>query len=480
MNDLRSLEDKQEPTLKSRDPVRQEAPVLRHRPAWRRFLWIGVLVVVALGVAWWIHTRPGTATRTGRFAATGTMPVVAAVAQKGAVNVILNQLGTVSPLATVTVKTQINGQLLHIDFKEGQLVKQGDLLAEIDARPYQLALEQAQGQLAKDQATLKDAQLDLERYQTLVKQDSIAKQTLDTQVATVGQLIGAVKTDQAQIDAAKLNITYCHITAPSTGKVGLRQVDQGNYVQTSDANGLVVLTQMQPISVVFTVPEDNLPAILKQVHAGAVLPAEAYDRSGTVKLATGKLATIDNQIDTTTGTLKMRAEFANEDEVLYPNQFVNIRLLVNTLHDVIVIPTAAIQRGAPGTFVYLVNADSTVAVRAVKLGPSEGENVAVTSGLDPGDRVVVDGADKLREGSKISLREAAGTASATTAPASAATTAPAAPSQPAAAAPGQPAAAAGQPAAAPTGAGSANPKAAAPAGGDEQQKRAHRHKTDQQ
>src|SRR5208282_5198812 len=256
---------------------------------------------------------------------------------------------------------------------------------------------------------------------------SIAKQTLDTQAATVGQLIGSVKTDQAQIDAAKLNITYCHITAPITGKVGLRQVDQGNYVQTSDANGLVVLTQMQPISVVFTVPEDNLPAILKQVHAGAVLQAEAYDRSGTVKLATGKLATIDNQIDTTTGTLKMRAEFANEDEVLYPNQFVNIRLLVNTLHGVIVIPTAAIQRGAPGTFVYLVNADSTVAVRAVKLGPSEGENVAVTSGLNPDDRVVVDGADKLREGSKISLREAAGPASATTAPAGAATPAPAAP-----------------------------------------------------
>jgi len=480
MNDLRSLEDKQEPTLKSRDPVRQEAPVSRHRPAWRRALWIGVLVVVALGVAWWIHTRPGPAAPTGRFAATGTMPVVAAVAQKGDVNVILNQLGTVTPLATVTVKTQINGQLLRIAFTEGQLVKQGDLLAEIDARPYQLTLEQAQGQLAKDQATLKDAQLDLERYQTLVKQDSIAKQTLDTQAATVGQLIGSVKTDQAQIDAAKLNITYCHITAPITGKVGLRQVDQGNYVQTSDANGLVVLTQMQPISVVFTVPEDNLPAILKQVHAGAVLQAEAYDRSGTVKLATGKLATIDNQIDTTTGTLKMRAEFANEDEVLYPNQFVNIRLLVNTLHGVIVIPTAAIQRGAPGTFVYLVNADSTVAVRAVKLGPSEGENVAVTSGLNPDDRVVVDGADKLREGSKISLREAAGPASATTAPAGAATPAPAAPSQPAAAAPGQPAAAAAPPAAAPTGAGSANPKAAAPAGEDEQQKRARRHKTDQQ
>ncbi|MFI5021653.1 MAG: MdtA/MuxA family multidrug efflux RND transporter periplasmic adaptor subunit [Alphaproteobacteria bacterium] len=480
MNDLRTREDKEEPTLKLRDPVRLEAPVSRHRPAWRRALWIGVLVVVALGVAWWIHTRPGPAAPSGRFAATGTMPVVAAVAQKGDVNVILNQLGTVTPLATVTVKTQINGQLIRINFTEGQLVKQGDLLAEIDARPYQLALEQAQGQLAKDQATLKDAQLDLERYQVLVKQDSIAKQTLDTQVATVGQLIGTVKTDQAQIDAAKLNIAYCHIIAPTTGKVGLRQVDQGNYVQTSDANGLVVLTQMQPISVVFTVPEDNLPAILKQVHAGAVLQAEAYDRSGTVKLATGKLATIDNQIDTTTGTLKMRAEFANEDEVLYPNQFVNIRLLVNTLHDVIVIPTAAIQRGAPGTFVYLVNADSTVAVRAVKLGPSEGENVAVTSGLAPDDRVVVDGADKLREGSKISLREAAGTTSATTAPASAATTAPAASSQPAAAAPGQPAAAAGPPAAAPTGAGSANPKAAAPAGGDEQQKRARRHKTDQQ
>ncbi len=473
MNDLRSREDKEEAKLKSRAPVRQEAPVLRHRPAWRRALWIGALVVIALGVAWWIHTRPAPATKTGRFAATGTMPVVPATAEKGDVNVILNQLGTVTPLATVTVKTQINGQLLHIDFKEGQLVKQGDLLAEIDARPYQLALEQAQGQLAKDQATLKDAQLDLERYQTLVKQDSIAKQTLDTQVATVGQLIGTVKTDQAQIDAAKLNITYCHIIAPITGKVGLRQVDQGNYVQTSDASGLVVLTQMQPISVVFTVPEDNLPAILKQVHAGATLQAVAYDRSGTVKLATGKLATIDNQIDTTTGTLKMRAEFANEDEVLYPNQFVNIRLLVNTLHDVIVIPTAAIQRGAPGTFVYIINADDTVAVRVVQLGPSEGENVAVTSGLNPGDRVVVDGADKLRAGSKISLRAATGSSPA--APASGATTAPGQP----AAAPGQPTAPSPPTAAAP-GKGIPNPAATTPAGGDEQQKPAHRKKPDQQ
>jgi len=463
MNDLTSREDKEEAKLKPRDPVRQEAPVVRHRPAWRRFLWIGALVVVAVGVAWWIHTRPGPAVRTGRFAATGTMPVVAATAQKGDVGVILNQLGTVTPLATVTVKTQINGQLLHIDFTEGQIVKQGDLLAEIDSRPYELALEQAQGQLAKDQATLKDAQLDLERYKVLVKEDSIATQTLDTQVATVGQLIGSVKTDQAQIDTAKLNIAYCHIKAPVTGKVGLRQVDQGNYVQTSDANGIVVLTQMQPMSVVFTVPEDNLQAVLKQVHAGAVLRAEAYDRSGTVKLATGKLANIDNQIDTTTGTLKMRAEFANEDEALYPNQFVNIRLLVNTLHDVVVIPTAAIQRGAPGTFVYLVNADSTVAVRAVKLGPSEDENIAVTSGLAPGDRVVVDGADKLRDGSKISLREATGGAAA--APGSGATTAPAAP---------------GQPAAAASGSASADSKGAAGAGGDEQQKRAHRKKPEQQ
>jgi len=479
MNDLTTPQGEEEVRLKAPPSTRPQAPPRLQRPAWRRFLWIGVLVVVALGVAWWIHSRPAPATHAGRFAATGTMPVVVATAEKGDVNVILNQLGTVTPLATVTVKTQINGQLLHIDFKEGQLVKQGDLLAEIDSRPYQLALEQAQGQLAKDQATLKDAQLDLERYQTLVKQDSIAKQTLDTQAATVGQLIGTVKTDQAQIDAAKLNITYCHITAPVTGKVGLRQVDQGNYVQTGDANGLVVLTQMQPISVVFTVPEDNLPAILKQVHAGAILQAEAYDRSGTVKLATGKLANIDNQIDTTTGTLKMRAEFANDDENLYPNQFVNIRLRVNTLHDVIVIPTAAIQRGAPGTFVYLVNADSTVAVRAVKLGPSEGENVAITSGLDAGDRVVVDGADKLREGSKVSLREAAGSANGTTPPASKATTAPAAPSQPAAAAPGQPAAAS-PPAAAPAAAGSVNPKAAAPAGEDGRQKRQHPKKPDQQ
>jgi multidrug efflux system membrane fusion protein len=404
MNDLNKPHEAQEILLRQRTARRARTPILR------RALWLSLALLLAVGVAWWIHTRPGPAPRPGRFALDGPMPVVAAPAEKGDVDITLNGLGTVTPLATVTVRTQINGQLERIAFEEGQTVKKGDLVALIDTRPYDLQLEQAQGQLLKDQALLKDAQVNLVRYRTLLKQDSIAEQTVTTQESLVRQFEGAVRTDQGQVDNAKLNITYCHIVAPITGRVGLRQVDQGNYVQVSDANGIVVMTQMQPISVIFTVPEDNLPAIMKRFHNGAVLDATAYDRSQTVKLADGILSNVDNQIDTSTGTVKLRAEFPNTDEALFPNQFVNVRLLVDVMHGATVAPTAAIQRGAPGTFVYLVGADDTVTARPVKLGPADGERVAVLSGLAVGDRVVIDGADKLRDGSKVSLREPTGSA----------------------------------------------------------------------
>jgi multidrug efflux system membrane fusion protein len=323
--------------------------------------------------------------------------------EKGDMPVTLSQLGTVTPLATVTVKTQLSGYLVQVAFKEGQMVSKGDFLAQIDPRPYQVALEQAQAQLGKDQALLKNAQLDLQRYNTLVAQNSIAKQTRDTQVSLVAQDEATVKADQAQIDAQKLNLTYCRIVSPVTGRVGLRQVDAGNYVQTSDPNGIVVVTQLQPISVIFTLPEDNLPEVMKRVRAGAVLPVTAYDRTGATELASGKLDTVDNQIDTTTGTVKLRAIFDNEELALFPNQFVNVKLLVNTLHEIDIVPNSAVQRGAPGTFVYVVKPENTVGVQKVKLGPSDGQRIAILSGLEPGERVVIDGTDRLRDGAKVTI-----------------------------------------------------------------------------
>ena len=323
--------------------------------------------------------------------------------EKGDMPVTLSQLGTVTPLATVTVKTQISGYLVQVAFKEGQMVNKGDFLAQIDPRPYQVALEQAQAQLAKDQALLKNAQVDLQRYNTLVAQNSIAKQTRDTQVSLVAQDEATIKADQAQIDVQKLNLTYCRIISPVTGRVGLRQVDAGNYVQTSDPNGIVVVTQLQPISVIFTLPEDNLPEVMKRVRAGAVLPVTAYDRTGATELASGKLDTVDNQIDTTTGTVKSRAIFDNDQLVLFPNQFVNAKLLVNTLHDADIVPNSAVQRGAPGTFVYVVKPEKTVAVQKVKLGPSDGQHIAILSGLEPGESVVIDGTDRLHDGAKVTI-----------------------------------------------------------------------------
>jgi multidrug efflux system membrane fusion protein len=389
-----------------------DKPVKRKAAAEKKGWRLGLLVVVVAAVAagWWLYGRQPAPPPTRQNAIAAAMPVVAAPAVTGDIDITLNALGTVTSLATVTIRSQISGQLVRVAYQEGQMINKGDLVAEIDSRPYELALAQAQGALERDKALLQTAELDLKRYQDLAKTNAIPRQQLDTQVSLVAQDKGLVIADQAQIDTQKLNIAYCHIIAPITGRAGLRLVDPGNYVTANDASGIVVLTQLQPISVVFTVAEDNLPQIVKRLRAGATLPVTAFDRSGATKLATGVLKTIDNQIDTTTGTLKLRAEFGNADDSLFPNQFVNIQLLVDTLHDATVVPTSAIQRGAPGTFVYLLNADNTVAVKPVTLGPASAEQIAIQSGLSPGDRVVVDGADKLRNGARVVPRNADGRA----------------------------------------------------------------------
>jgi len=344
------------------------------------------------------HDQPAGQRRFG-----GPVPVMTAVAQTGGMEVNLNALGNVTPLASVTVKTQIAGQLTQIGFAEGQYVKPGDFLAQIDPRPYQRQLEQYQGQLARDQALLKDAQLNLARYEKLLAEDSIARQQRDTQATLVKQYEGAVATDTAQVNSARLNLSYCRIVSPIAGRVGLRQVDAGNYVQTNDSNGIATITQMQPITALFAVPEDVLPTIMRRLREGAEMPVIAYDRSQTNKLAVGRVVTVDNQIDAATGTVKLRAQFSNQDESLFPNQFVNIRVQVDSLSDAVQIPTAAIQRGVPGTFVYLVREDNTVGVQPVTLGPSAADRIAVRSGLKAGDVVVIDGADKLRDGAQINL-----------------------------------------------------------------------------
>jgi multidrug efflux system membrane fusion protein len=362
-----------------------------------------VILIIVAGIVWW--TRHDEAPqRTGAGRGGQTMSIVPATIAKGDIGITLNALGTVTSLATVTVRTQISGYLMKIDFTEGQDVKKGDLLVEIDPRPYEAALAQAKGQLARDEALLKGAQVDLTRYQGLAAQNAVPHQTLDTQVALVAQDQGTVEADRGTVRSAEVNLQFCHVLSPLDGRVGLRQVDQGNYVTPSDTNGLVVITQIDPISVLFTVPEDNLPAISKRLQAGAVLPVTAYDRGGTNKIADGTLQTFDSSIDSTTGTIKLRAQFPNQARALYPNQFVNIQLLVDTHKDVTTMPTAGIQRGVPGTFAYVIGADSTVAVRPIKLGITDGDKVEVLSGLNPGDRIVIDGADKLRDGAKINIR----------------------------------------------------------------------------
>ncbi|UGY14071.1 MdtA/MuxA family multidrug efflux RND transporter periplasmic adaptor subunit [Bradyrhizobium septentrionale] len=388
-----------DPSIIAPEPVR--------RTSRGRGILTGCLVLAVLaGIVWWTRQQsPPQQAGGGRNA--GPMSIVPETVGKGDIGVSLNALGTVTSLATVTIRSQISGYLMKIDFKEGDEVKKGDLIAEIDSRPYEATLAQAKGTLARDEAQLKGAQVDLTRYQNLATQNAVPHQTLDTQVALVAQYQGTVEADRASVKSAEVNLQYCHIVSPINGRVGLRQVDLGNYVTPGDTNGLVVITQLEPISVLFTLPEDNLQAVAKRMKEGAVLPTAAYDRSGANKLAEGSLQTFDSQIDATTGTIKLRAQFENDKRTLYPNQFVNIRLLLDTHKDATTMPTAGIQRGVPGTFVYLVNADSTVSVRPVKLGVTDGDRVEVLSGLVPGDHIVIDGADKLREGAKVIVRSAA-------------------------------------------------------------------------
>jgi multidrug efflux system membrane fusion protein len=388
-------------------PFVEPSQIPKPRPRRRLVLTFVLVLLVVAGVVWWTR-QEGAPQQAGGGRNAAPMSIVPATVGKGDIGINLNALGTVTSLATVTIRTQISGYLMKIDFTEGQDVKKGDLLAEIDPRPYEATLAQMKGQLARDEALLKGAQVDLTRYQGLAAQNAVPHQTLDTQIALVAQDQGTVEADRGMVRSAEVNLQYCRILSPLDGRVGLRQVDQGNYVTPGDANGLTVITQLQPISVLFTVPEDNLQAISKRLQEGAVLPTTAYDRSGASKIADGSLQTFDSQIDPTTGTIKLRAQFPNESKALYPNQFVNVRLLLDTHKGVTTMPTAGVQRGVPGTFVYLVNADSTVSVRPVQLGVTDGDNVEVRSGLAPGDRIVIDGADKLRDGAKINIRTEAG------------------------------------------------------------------------
>jgi len=379
----------------------------------RWWLWIVVLGLIAVSI-WYYRAAHSTSEAgakgvpgsygkggPGDYGMFGPVPVVVATAQKGDLPVYLIGLGSVTAFNTVTVRSRVDGQIVKVNFTEGQFVHEGDALMEIDPRPFQVMLEQAEGQLAKDQAQLHDVQVDFERYTTLYNEGVVPKQQVDTQQAQVGQFLGAIKADQATIDNAKLQLAYSRITAPISGRVGLRLVDIGNIVHATDTTGLLVITQLQPISVIFTLPQDQLQQVLVKIRGGGVLPVQAYDRDDTTKIADGKLATIDNQIDPTTGTYKLKAIFSNDNNVLFPNQFVNVHMLVDTKRNVVIVPAAAIQHGPQGTYVYVVSRGDTVNIRMVTVAQTTGNNVGVSSGLNAGDVVVIDGQDKLQNDSKV-------------------------------------------------------------------------------
>ncbi len=381
--------------------------------------WIWLVVALALGaLAWYLHVpAPAAGTATGGKkggkggkGAGGDIPVSVAKAHRGSIPVYLDGLGSVSAFYTVLVRTRVDGQLMSFPVKEGDFVKEGDLIAQVDPRPYQVMKDQADGQMAHDKALLEDAKLDLDRYQTLLKQDAIPKQQLDTQAALVQQYEGSIKTDEANIANAILQLTYAKVTAPITGRIGLRLVDPGNIVHASDTTGLVIITQLQPIAVLFTIPEDNLPQVLKKLRAGAQLPVDAYNRDKTEKLDSGVLQTVDNTIDATTGTSKLKAVFENTNNALFPNQFVNIRLLVDTLGGQVLVPEAAVQQGSSGPFVYTVGDDAKVSVQNVQVGVMEGSDAQILSGVKEGDTVVTDGTDKLQAGSRVRIRTIGGAA----------------------------------------------------------------------
>lgn len=386
----------------------------------RAWIWIlGVIVVIGFAY-WYFHSGSGRGAVEALGGAAGghgqrpgenpdqVVPVVVSTATRGDLPVFFNGLGTVTAYNTVTVRSRVDGQIVKINFTEGQMVHEGESLVEIDPRPFQVQLEQAEGQLAKDQAQLRDAQVDFDRYQQLFKAGVIPKQQVDTQTAQVGQFTGSIKADQASIDNAKLQITYAHITAPISGRVGLRLVDIGNIIHATDTTGLLVITQLQPIAVIFSLPQDQLSQVIGKLHGAGPLPVEAYDRDNTTKVATGKLLTIDNQIDTTTGTYKLKAVFNNEKGNLFPNQFVNIHLLVDTKHNVTIVPATAIARGPQGTYVYLTQKDSRVKIQPVTVTLNSGNSVAIGKGLSAGDTVVIDGQDKLQNGSRIDARTPSG------------------------------------------------------------------------
>jgi membrane fusion protein, multidrug efflux system len=383
------------------------------KPTTRRRWWLWLLVlgaalIAVLLIVRWQNQRSAAAK--SRETGPPTVPVVVASARKGEIPVYLNALGSATPFNTVTVRSRIDGQLLKVNFQEGQFVRQGDSLAEIDPKPFEVQLDQARGQLARDEAQLANAKLDLARYQTLSAQGVIPRQQLDTQAASVRQFDGVIQADQAQINNAKLQITYCHITAPLAGRVGLRLADVGNMIHANDTNGLVVIAQIQPIAVLFTIPEDSLAQVLTKIRSGEHLAVEAYDRGGQTKIADGRVETIDNEIDPATGTSRLKAIFDNKSNALFPNQFVNVRLLVEIRKDRILIPAVAIQRGPQGTYVYVVKEDQTADVRPVTVGTIEAAQASVESGLSEGERVVVDGVDKLRAGSKVKVNSEQGPA----------------------------------------------------------------------